>query len=109
MFKRLSSFFWIALGMLCICLLIGKFIHRYRTDHISKGNLARSTAVVFNKKNYVPNHPVKAPVTLSYFFTINEKRYEGNSQDTSARVGDTVVIEYDKTNPDLNRPVKYNE
>jgi hypothetical protein len=101
--KKLSDYFWIAIAVCCISLVIFKMVKRYRRDHIAKAYITRTNAVLINDKNYRGNRSFE--FSYSYTFKIGDKSYTGNSHDPSLEVGDTVEIEYNKNNPDLNRPL----
>ncbi len=89
--------------------MVGYFIYlvakRFRTDHISENNIVYSRAVVTSEKNYEMNHRATSAFTYSYSFVIDGETYTGNSQDKTAKVGDTIDVEYDKSNPTLNKPL----
>jgi hypothetical protein len=101
--KKIKDFFWIAVGMACIGLFFSKMIKRYRTDHIDKADIIYIKAIIIDDKNYEPNQPVSAH--FSYLFKINGKKYVGNAQDGTLNIGDTVEVECNKGNPDLNKPL----
>ena len=92
--KKLTYTAWIIFILTLFGYFIFRVAKRYNTDHITKSNLQYTKAVIIDSRIY-----------NGYSFTINGKSYTGNSHDQIFKVGDSTEIEYDKTNPELNRPL----
>ena len=103
--KKIGDYFWIFLALIIICVLIGKLIKAHRIYNLSPEHSIRKKAIIFNEKNYWPNHPVRAPFSYSYKFLVGKQEYHGNSHDTTLKIGDTIYIEVDKNDPEINRPL----
>ena len=88
-----------------ICYFIFLVSKRFLTDNISKENIEYATAVIINEKNYNGNDRVKFTFTYSYLFYVHGKSFKGDSQNETLKIGDSIEIEYDKTNPNLNKPL----
>ncbi|MDP9081017.1 MAG: hypothetical protein M3O71_26670 [Bacteroidota bacterium] len=107
--KKINDVFWLTFGVVCIGYFVYLLGKRFFTDHISEKDIRYTKAVIINHKDYDINHRATSKYTYSYSFIIDGKTYEGDSHDTSVKVGDTVKIEYHKNHPFLNKPLRYNE
>ena len=105
--KKVKSFsFSTILGSLLVLSLFGYFVYVLGTGAIRQKKLkATSTttyAVVINEKNYFGNSPVSHQFSYSFEFTVDGKKYTGNTLDYNCQVGDIIRIKYVPTNPTFN-------
>jgi hypothetical protein len=103
--NKLSDKIWVVLG---ICLLIYSVCilsKRAVTNFLVDKNASHAKAIIFDKRNYYPNQPVKHEFSYSYQFEIDKKKYTGDSHDTSLKVGDTIEVIYYKALPYFNKPL----
>ncbi len=107
--NKVKNFAWIVLGILIVGYVIYKVAVNSFTDHFLGSNPQRAKAVIIDHSNYIPNQPVKAEFSYSYQFIVNGQGYIGNSHDTSVKVGDTVEIEYNIEDPNINKPLNPKE
>jgi hypothetical protein len=61
-------------------------------------------AIIIDEKNYFGNSPVSHEFSYSYSFEVEGTIYKGNSNDSSYKLGDTILIEYVDFYPNFNRP-----
>jgi hypothetical protein len=100
-----SFYFWGFISVVFLYFLFVIFkrqIQNYLLD--SSGKITK--AVIINKKNYFVNSPVSHEYSYSYAFTVGDKLYKGNSQNSRYNIGDSIVVEYAKDYPSINRPKK---
>jgi hypothetical protein len=65
-------------------------------------------ARVTSEKNYLPNSPVSHDFTYYYQFTINGVVYKASSgASKDLAIGDSILVRYVKTNPNLNEPASH--
>lgn len=107
--KKIKNIFWLLFGITIIVYFIFKVSKRYQTDHISKENIQYVKAVIIDEKNYNGNEPVKPTFTYSYLFYANGKSFKGVSHNRNLKIGDSIEIEFDKNNPNLNKPLNPTE
>lgn len=103
--KKITNAFWILLPIVLIGYLIYKIAVNSFTDHFLGNSPKITKAVIINKKNYVPNHPVSHIFSYSYQFEVNEEKYTGNAHDPALQIGDSVEVEYNKEHPGINKPL----
>ncbi|MEN0052368.1 MAG: hypothetical protein AAGC65_01800 [Mucilaginibacter sp.] len=65
-------------------------------------NPVKTKAVIINKKYYLPNSPVSHEFYYYYQFDIGGRTFVGNSGSSHFKVGDSIEVEYLKTNPEIN-------
>jgi len=84
-------------------LLIGGIIKKQSLDK----NLEYSKAIVIDHF-----FTIRYTDYFSYEFFVGDKKYQGSGnyypKSDALSVGDTIIVVYDKTNPDNNKPVIYN-
>jgi len=105
----MKNIFWIVIGMLIVGYVIYKIAVNSFTDSFLGNNPQRTNAVIIDHRNYMPNQPVKAEFTYSYQFMVNGKKYRGNSHDTTVKIGDSIEVEYNKEDPNINKPLNPKE
>lgn len=103
--KRMQNIAWIIVGIGIILYIVIKIVLNSFTGHFMGNEPQKAKAVIIDKRNYLPNQPVKAEFTYSYQFEVNGEKYTGNSHDTSLKVGDSVEVEYNNEHPDINHPM----
>ena len=101
--KKIKGYFWIGFGIFIIGYFIFKVSHTYRCNNISKNDIKYIKAVIIDDKNYVGNHNIKHEFSYSYSFMQKGKIYTGNSHNTTLKIGDTIIIAYNKDNPEINK------
>ena len=106
---KVKNIAWIILGIAIIGFFIYKVASRLVTDHVLENNAQHIKAVIIDERNYMPNQPVKPEFSYSYQFVINGQKYTGNAHDNSLKVGDTVVVKYNKDHPSFNKPLNPKE
>jgi hypothetical protein len=95
------NLFSIIVMMFIAYLLIGGYIKKKSLD----SNLGFTDAVVID--NF---YSIRTENYFTYKFSMNEKLYQGSGKhypkSDTLLVGDTILIVYDKTNPDNNKPYR---
>ena len=107
--ERLKNIGWLILGLLIIGYVVYKIAVNSFTESFLGDNHQSVTVVIIDKRNYLPNQPVKAKFTYSYQFSVGGKKYTGDSHDTSLKVGDSIEVEYNTEHPVINKPLHRND
>lgn len=80
--------------------------YRGLKNYFLKNKAIQCKAIIVNEKNYYGNSPVSHEFSYSYSFEIDGTIYKRNSNDSSLKLGDTILIEYVNFYPSFNRPKK---
>ena len=107
--QKIKHIFWLVLGFAIIGFFIYKVARNVYTDHVLEHNAQHVKAVIIDKRNYLPNQPVKPEFSYSYQFVVNGEKYTGNAHDITLKVGDSCVVLYNKNCPGLNKPLNPKE
>lgn len=87
-------------------LILFEICFRSFKNYFLKNKAIQCKAIIVNEKNYYGNSPVSHEFSYSYSFEIDGTIYKGNSNDSSLKFGDTILIEYVNFYPSFNRPKK---
>lgn len=101
-----KNIFWGIVGIALFCYTIFGFTFRVLNDLLVNDKAPIVEAVIINEKNIYPNQKgINPEFSYSYQFEVMGKMYQGNSHDSSLKVGDTVEIRYYKHCPYFNKPL----
>ncbi|WP_254562854.1 DUF3592 domain-containing protein [Dyadobacter diqingensis] len=94
-------------GLALIFLLIGYPIYFLIRSGVASHKLSSDSqtikGVVIDEKKFTGHSPVNQTFYYSYEFRVDGKIYKGNTENSKYAVGDSVEVEYAKSNPDYNR------
>lgn len=107
--KKIQNIAWIIVGIGVVLYVVVRIALNSFTGNFMGDEPQKIKAVIIDKRNYLPNQPVKSEFSYSYQFEINGKQYTGNSHNTGLKVRDSIEVEYNKEHPDINRPLKQKE
>lgn len=86
------------------CFWIFEIGYRNFRSYFLVNNSISCKAVIINEKNYYGNSPVSQEFSYSYSFEVEGTIYKGNSNESTYKLGDTILIEYVSFYPNFNRP-----
>lgn len=86
------------------CFWIFEIGYRNFKSYFLVNNSIPCKAVIINEKNYYGNSPVSKEFSYSYSFEVEGTIYKGNSNESTYKLGDTILIEYVSFYPNFNRP-----
>lgn len=93
--------------LLALGLFLQKIIVNTVSGALLTGKSPEIKAVIIDEKKFYGNSPVSQKFSYSYLFKIGDKVYKGNSMESKFKIGDTILIRYLKSNPDVNESVDY--
>ncbi|MDB5120085.1 MAG: hypothetical protein JWN56_1303 [Sphingobacteriales bacterium] len=103
--KKIRNIFWIVFGFTIVLFVIYKIAVNSFTDHFLGTHPVQAKAVIIDEKNYMGNQPVKPEFSYSYQFEVNGNNYQGNAHDNSLKIGDTVIVVYNREYSAINKPL----
>jgi hypothetical protein len=107
--KKLKESVWLLVGLFLLGQLVYWFVRYFQVFHIPQDKRVLIKAVVINEKNYYGNQPVHPSFSYSYVFSVNYIIYKGNSHNSELDIGDSILVEYNRDNPNINKPVHQND
>ncbi|NCD68820.1 hypothetical protein [Mucilaginibacter agri] len=95
---------YIILIRLIILSAIGSLIHSCINDNyeLIKKDPVKIKAVIIDEKIYRPNSPVSHDFYYAYQFEVRGKHFTGNSGSAHFKIGDSVEVQYLRTNPEIS-------
>lgn len=92
--------------ILIFALFVGIYLNRnvliYR-PLLNFFTISTTQALVINEKDVLRGGDISGLFTYYYAFSVNGKSYKNPSYDEKYKIGDTVLVEYNKTFPFMNR------
>lgn len=79
-------------------------IYNYLLDEYSN----KTRATIIDERNYKGKGVITEMYTYSYSFSVDGKKYEGDSKRKDLEHGSTIEIEYLDCYPNINRPLIIN-
>jgi hypothetical protein len=105
MMKKIKDVFPLIFVLTILSMFIYKCMRGNRDDKKFATESEQLRAIIIKEKNYFPNSPVSHEFSYSYQFILRGKYYKGNSLDSKFKIGDSILIKYVKSDPNINAPV----
>jgi len=77
-------------------------VYNYLLDQYS----IKTVAIISTEKSYKGKGVITEMYTYLYTFSIDDKKFEGDSSKKNVSIGSEIEIEYFKFFPGINRPIK---
>lgn len=104
LFSLLKKYYVFIFFIALFLLITYEIGYRSFKNYFLANNAIPCKAIIINEKKYYGNSPVSHEFSYSYSFEVEGTIYKGNSNESTYKLGDTILIEYVNFYPNFNRP-----